>query len=278
MSRKKIIWSDNKVNQFIKEGRGQGEGAKYIPWLKVGDFSSLGRCHRIKDTRNGRTHHFFSDLEKNYYYYLFWNEDIIDIREQYPLFPVFETEEIANKLGIKHPQYNGFNTVMTTDILFTTFNKMYARSLKMSTDISKQRIREKLEIEKVYWDKRGIDFKVVTEKSFSRVVARNVEKLFGYYEFPFKNMDMTEQTRLSEELIKNILMNENKTVSEICMNRDVKENMKSGCNLNLFFHLASRKIIPINIENSILPTKKIKQIINMDLLKRMEAKVFENLA
>lgn len=64
MSRKKIIWTDNKINQFIKEGRGQGEGSNYIPWLKVGDFSSLGRSHRIRDTKSGRIHHFFSDLEK----------------------------------------------------------------------------------------------------------------------------------------------------------------------------------------------------------------------
>lgn len=207
-----------------------------------------------------------------------WNENIIDIREQYPLFPVLETEEIANELGVRHPQYNGFNIVMTTDILIATCNKMYARSIKMSSDISNQRIREKLEIEKMYWRKRDIDFKVVTEESFSKVAARNSEKLFGYYEFPFENMDINEQRRLSEKLIESILINEDKTVSEICMSRDVKESMKLGCNLNLFFHLSCRKIIPINIENRILPTKKIKQIIDMDVLKRMEEKVFEYLA
>jgi|APHig6443717817_1056837.scaffolds.fasta_scaffold14398_3 NAD dependent epimerase/dehydratase family enzyme len=34
-----------KVNNFISQGRGQGEGAQYIPWIKVGDFSSLGRSY-----------------------------------------------------------------------------------------------------------------------------------------------------------------------------------------------------------------------------------------
>lgn len=51
MSRKKIVWTENKVNNFIRQGRGQGEGAQYVPWIKVGDFSSLGRSHRIKDIK-----------------------------------------------------------------------------------------------------------------------------------------------------------------------------------------------------------------------------------
>ena len=45
MSRKRIIWTENKVNSFIKQGRGQGIGARYVLWIKVGDFSSLGRSH-----------------------------------------------------------------------------------------------------------------------------------------------------------------------------------------------------------------------------------------
>ena len=51
-----------------------------------------------------------------------WNEKNIDIREQYPLFPKYDTEEIASILNIKHPGYNGFNIIMTTDFLITTTN------------------------------------------------------------------------------------------------------------------------------------------------------------
>lgn len=127
--RKVIIWTENKVNQFIKEGRGQGEGADYIPWIKVGEFSSQGRCHRVKDIYNGRIHHFFSDLELDYYYYFLWNDSIVDIREQFPLFPISVTEQIAEEMQIKHPSYAGFNTVMTTDFLITKIdsqnNKIY---------------------------------------------------------------------------------------------------------------------------------------------------------
>ena len=278
MARKRIIWTDNKINQFIKEGKGQGEGENYIPWISVGDFSSLGRSHRIRDIRNGRIHHFFSDLEKNYYYFLLWNENITDIREQYPLFPVLETKEIADMLGVKHPQYNGIDIVMTTDILISTSDKLYARSVKPSSDIEKQRVREKIEIEKLYWRKRDIDFKVVTEKSFSIVAARNIEKLYGYYQFPFENMNIAEQQRLTNELVKDMLNNDQKSISDICLRRDTIESMPPGSNLRFFFHLVARKIIPICIDTNMLPTKKINQIVDVNALLCTEVNVSENYA
>lgn len=42
MSIKKIVWTENKVNNFIKQGRGQGEGAQYVLWIKVGDGFGYG--------------------------------------------------------------------------------------------------------------------------------------------------------------------------------------------------------------------------------------------
>lgn len=55
-------------------------------------------------------------------------DDVIDIREQYPLLPLKDTLEIANELGIeqpKHPQTKE-PIVMTTDFLIT-----YKRNLSL---------------------------------------------------------------------------------------------------------------------------------------------------
>ncbi len=38
----------SKVEKWIKEGRGTGIGADYLPWLKIQDVSSLGRSTRFK--------------------------------------------------------------------------------------------------------------------------------------------------------------------------------------------------------------------------------------
>ena len=98
MARKKMNLTEEKIQALVRAGRGQGEGAEYIPWLQIGDFSSQGRSHRIQDHENGRIHHLFSDLEADYYHILAWADTVVDIREQYPLLPVAETERIADTL------------------------------------------------------------------------------------------------------------------------------------------------------------------------------------
>lgn len=38
----------------VREGRGQGSGSQYRPWLTVHDLSSRGRCHRAWCDKVGR--------------------------------------------------------------------------------------------------------------------------------------------------------------------------------------------------------------------------------
>ena len=155
MARKKMNLTEEKIQALVRAGRGQGEGAEYIPWLQIGDFSSQGRSHRIQDHENGRIHHLFSDLEADYYHILAWADTVVDIREQYPLLPVAETERIADTLGIRHPRAPGggkCNEVMTTDFLLTVCDKTgdihyEARYVKYASDLKKPRVCEKLKIE-----------------------------------------------------------------------------------------------------------------------------------
>lgn len=182
LSRKTSKMTDKKIERYLKEGRGQGEGAEYIPWIKVGEFSSKGRGHRIKDPKTGREHHFFSDLEADFFWYLIWNDKIVDIREQYPLLPVADAEAIAQELGYEYPREPGEDTrhVMTTDFLITvdsqTGTHIAARHVKYEKDLAKSRNIEKFEIERLFWENRGIELKAVTERSFDRRVAKNICK------------------------------------------------------------------------------------------------------
>ena len=61
------------------------------------------------------------NLELNYFYILEWLDDVIDIREQFPLLDVKKTFEIANEKGIKHPINSVDKTlnVFTTDFMIT---------------------------------------------------------------------------------------------------------------------------------------------------------------
>lgn len=167
-------FGEKKINERIREGYGQGEGKDYLLWLVVGDFPSDGQCNRVLGITTGRKHDFFSKLESNYFNLLDWQDDVIDIREQVPLFPGSETKAIAASPGLKHPYNNKskISCVMTTDFLFTVKSgkkiTLHARSVKYWKDLEACRTQEKMSIERTYWESRGVEFDVITERSIDQ--------------------------------------------------------------------------------------------------------------
>lgn len=49
MAKHNLQWDENKLKRFLREGRGQGEGQNYKPWVTVQDFPSKGRCGQCWD-------------------------------------------------------------------------------------------------------------------------------------------------------------------------------------------------------------------------------------
>ena len=47
-------------------------------------------------------HHVFSILERRYFYALLWSNRIVDVKTQ-QLLPLENTQEIADRMGIRHP-------------------------------------------------------------------------------------------------------------------------------------------------------------------------------
>ena len=269
MARKALILTDKKIEQFIKDGRGQGEGAEYKPWLQIGDFSSQGRGHRIRDHITGRIHHLFSDLEANYYHILAWADAVIDIREQYPLLPRDATESIAEKLGYRHPKSprSQENEVMTTDFLITVQDQvgkhLEARYVKYSSDLKKARVCEKLEIEKGYWEDKGIAFKVVTEESFDQVKAKNIAKLLSYYDRPqLDNMGEEDLQEIAVAVLQTIPDNQFLLLKDFAAGIDLKFGLPPGSAMAMFFHIAAHKIIPLQLDKRILGTQPLNEIID----------------
>ena len=71
----KNLVTERQIVKKDAKGIGQGHGENYIPYLRVGDFGSKGRTHRILSL-DGRIHHFFSDLERDFYYMLLWKDKL----------------------------------------------------------------------------------------------------------------------------------------------------------------------------------------------------------
>lgn len=186
MAKHRRKWSYRTYLSYIREGRGQGEGRDYLPWITIHDFASKGSCSRVLGNKTGRIHHLLSHLESDYFFELDANPSIIDIREQFPI-PLDATLKIASDLNIRHPFLPGssFPFVVTTDFLITRKDRtLWARAVKFSSDLDDPRTVEKLSIEYAYWRSLDVDWKLVTEKQISRIYASNLQWLrYGHQEF-----------------------------------------------------------------------------------------------
>jgi hypothetical protein len=186
MMRRVPITADD-VARWKTQGLGVGEGAYYKPWIDVRCFSSRGRMSRRLGATTGRVHHLFSDNESCFFLMADYAADVVDIREQFPLFPESATQRVASSLGVRHPSYPRSRTpiVMTTDFLLTRIDKAGKRSLvafsiKSADDLcgrSRKSVLTKLEIERRYWLMRGVPWYLFTNAEFDKIVIDNLEWL-----------------------------------------------------------------------------------------------------
>jgi hypothetical protein len=95
---------------------------------------------------------------------------------------------------------------MTTDFLLTvnkgkeTFE--VARTIKMKDKLMDERVLEKFEIEREYWDRKGIQWGIVTEDEIDKIMARNISYIHDYYEI--NDYDVFQQ--LSAQYIEDLAM------------------------------------------------------------------------
>ncbi|EOQ74688.1 hypothetical protein F929_00797 [Acinetobacter lactucae] len=97
-------------------------GKDYQPWLTIQDVSSRGVSHRIYSHKMQRVHHLLSNLELYVFLILDWSSSVQDIREQFPL-NIDDTKEICLEHGLRHPNIQGSEQVMTSDFLIDTNDK-----------------------------------------------------------------------------------------------------------------------------------------------------------
>lgn len=225
---KKQYWnSEAKNRRWIKEGRGQGTGVNYKPWLTVRDVASEGRSHRIFGHITQRTHHLLSDLELATFLLLQWRSTTNDIREQFPLDREV-TREISEQLGIRHPTYQGVDQYMSSDFVVDCDEKNNPRfvlQVKTSEAFSDSRTIEKLEIERRYWREKGLPFYWVTEKQIPPIVFENINLLYNHIG---DDIDQAELFVQLEVFNKHLRVNENLRVKELCMKLDASYDNETG--------------------------------------------------
>ncbi len=168
----------------LKEKRGTGYGANYKPWILAREMGSNGTSSIFNDWKHGRAIQCLSQSEAKVYHLLRWHDEIIDIREQFPL-ELDLTLAIASELGLPHPHDR--NSRMTTDFLVTHklpggefFYKAYnvKPSEKYLTDYAWKNIA----IERRYWELKNIELDIILADSLNKILVDNIKQVVRYYD------------------------------------------------------------------------------------------------
>jgi len=179
------------VKRWIKQGYGQGEGRTYKPLMYVRDVPSEGSSSMVHSLISGRTHHYLSRGEFYVHLLAEHSRRILDIREQFALLPWDETQSIARKLGIKHPvvPFTSTPTVLTSDLVLSLKRpdgiQLLAIRVKPTHELD-ARSYEKLLLERLYWNRRGLTWVLASPENIPMTRALNL----AFFENAIRNDDV----------------------------------------------------------------------------------------
>lgn len=257
-------WTKEKLKRYIKEGRGQGTGKDYKPWVKISDYSSKGRATRILGVKTKRIHHLQSDNQLRAFLIYEFHQDILDIRESYPLLDIMEV--IDNKDDLRFDKFTeketGEQFVICTNFLLTVKEpngkeKLVARTIKNTSELTKKITLEKLEIERRYWLGKDVDWKIVTQKQLPKQVAKNIEWVRETL-LEDRNIDKENE---SQQLLTYLFNNMETPLKELLKDFDKSEGVETGTALYLFRYLIAKKEIKVNMEEKLNFSLRVEDIL-----------------
>lgn len=229
------------VKRLVKEKRGQGFGKNYKPFLTVRDVPSKGRVHRRPSITHGRIVHLLSDLELAAFLLFDWHPSVIDIREQFPLDPE-KTLSIAKRLGIKHPAAKGSCQVMSTDFLLDINRDgkfvSQAVSVKYRSDLEDERVIEKQELERRYWEGEKTEWFLFTEKEVPMTLVQNIKWLIPHlHSF---DLNVEGQLKAFEIIHKTIQSFPEEKIPIVLKTLDERQGDEPGTHLAYLRHLLAQ--------------------------------------
>lgn len=244
----------------IKQKRGKGVGKNYKPWYKVGEVNqafpgqkSRGNGHRINGLKSKRVHHLLSDAELMVFMVLDLNRDVSDIREQFPLLDIELAKRIATELGIKYPNHTE-NHILTSDFFIEFKNgEKKVITVKPISKINKRQL-ELFQIERVYWQKLGIGWELMTDKDIptNKTLLMNYGDIYySVSSFNNKEFELSDIQNFYTNLITTYEEYGGLGIVDYCNKTDSEMNFEPGLSLRILKVLLGRKIIQADLNESI---------------------------
>jgi hypothetical protein len=220
----------------------------------------LGTSVEWSDGRLTRQHHLLSNIETSYFYILEWAPSVVDVREQFPL-PLNATREIAAALRIAHPRIpkSSDDWTMTTDFLVTVAKngreKLLARAIKPSSELTKARVIEKLEIERAFWASQNVDWGLVTEKEIDPVLVENVKYVHRWHR-P-EDLGVPPHTFAAAESLILDFASQNISLAQAALAADDRLGFQQGDSLQLVRHFIASRRWHVDMTKRIDPSQRL---------------------
>ena len=243
-------WTEAKIRKMVAEGYGDGFLTDYKPWIEVADVSSLGNSRRVWSAKTLRTHHLLSNVEFNLFRALEWQQNIIDIREQFPLDRAL-TQDIARSLGIRHPHYPGTRvpTVMTVDFMVTLRvegeHHLVAYNAKRDEEAEDERSVLKLEIQRTYFEQLGFPHHAIYH---SQIPVNNIANIGDIREAPLKPGELEPRPGFFTGLMSRMVhhmpnANPNASLVAYCQDFDGSYGVASGTGIRVARMLMNERVL-----------------------------------
>jgi hypothetical protein len=255
MTRGPIKVTETLIAKWRHEGRGEGKGAVYKPWVSVRDFSSQGRSHRSASEKLGRTVELLSDIEWHTFLLLEWAPDVLEIYEQFPLDRKI-TLAIAQEREIRHPVYSKTHIpfVMTVDFWVKRLRDgraiFEAYNCKSALELQEAGVIERLEIARIYISGIGCRHHLVVDSELPMKKVKNIEKIRfgGLKEGEIEPYPGFYELHASQMLSELKGLTRNQTLHQYCSTYDTRHGVEPGTGLRVALMLMWKRALSVDLD------------------------------
>lgn len=150
----------------------------YSPSLKARNTYGRGTRANVIDWKTGRIIECLSQGEKWTFICLRWDDNVIDIREQFPMNPN-RVAQIAQRMEIPVPH----NELSTDFLVQYSDGSFKAVSVKNSEkDLENKNIVRRQVLEKRYWESLGIPWVLIFKSRINRIRVDNIRICVRHYD------------------------------------------------------------------------------------------------
>jgi hypothetical protein len=256
MTRLRYVFDEARVQRFIAEGRGKGQGPAYRPWLQIQDVPSTGRSHRPHGIKSQRVHHLLSDGEWKCFLKLEGTPSVVDIQEQFPM-DRLETYNIARRLGFRHPRtLDGTPYVMTLDFLVIETVPGGLRTVpftfKYDPVTLSLRQQELMAITREFCRSHGMELQLLDQSFFDEPFNINYDSVRGYHDI--SQLDFyghTDVAGIAKAVLGEISAGSKDTLLGAC--RWLAEAFRATplVVFQVAMHLVSRGVLRVNLSSTV---------------------------